>query len=275
MNECIEKKWSLVVAQETTDALEVFTSGNVDKLVGQLEGEVKSIVCDVTTLKGRKEIASLAHKVSRSKIVLDSLGKGLVGRWKEKSKAVDLERKQIRDRLDALRDEVRKPLTEWEETEKARIEKEKLDKEIIEAHEQALPENDLFNRQKELERKEAEQRQRLEKQEAEQRQRLEKQEAEEAERAKIEREEQIHREAVEEEKRRAEREQNENERKRLSKEADEKVEAERKSTDKRHQKNVNNVILKKLLAIGIGEEHAKLLIIKTAENEVPNLKITY
>ena len=275
MNECIEKKWSLVVAQETTDALEVFTSGNVDKLVGQLEGEVKSIVCDVTTLKGRKEIASLAHKVSRSKIVLDSLGKGLVGRWKEKSKAVDLERKQIRDRLDALRDEVRKPLTEWEETEKARIEKEKLDKEIIEAHEQALPENDLFNRQKELERKEAEQRQRLEKQEAEQRQRLEKQEAEEAERAKIEREEQIHREAVEEEKRRAEREQIENERKRLSKEAAEKVEAERKSTDKRHQKNVNNVILKKLLAIGIGEEHAKLLIIKTAENEVPNLKITY
>lgn len=41
--------------------------------------------------------------------------------WKEKSKVVDAERKRIRDTLDALKEEIRAPLTEWENREKARV----------------------------------------------------------------------------------------------------------------------------------------------------------
>jgi hypothetical protein len=45
----------------------------------------------------------------------------LVADIKKKSGAIDAERRIIRDRLDALRDEVRNPLTEWENRETARV----------------------------------------------------------------------------------------------------------------------------------------------------------
>jgi len=144
---------------ENITALEVFTSGNAETLISQIESEVRSFVPDLKTVKSRKEIASLSAKVSKSKVVLDGLGKNLVADWKTKAKAVDTERKMVRDRLDALRDEVRKPLTEWEEAEKARVEQERFDKELLAAHEEALNENDLFDRQKAIEVKEEEQRQ--------------------------------------------------------------------------------------------------------------------
>ena len=189
------KSWSLVVAQEATNALDIFTSDNVEKLIGDVESEVRSIVCDVTTAKGRKEIASLAHKVSRSKTALDALGKDLVSDWKTKTKAVDSERKQIRDRLDALRDEVRKPLTDWEEEEKQRIENERLEKERSEAHELAIEENELFDRERKIilaeQKLRQEEAERVEKQRVEQEKREAKEKAERDEKARVAREEQI------------------------------------------------------------------------------------
>lgn len=142
---------------ENITALEVFTSDNAESLISKIEAEVRSFVPDLSTVKSRKEIASLSAKVSKSKVVLDGLGKNLVADWKNQAKAVDSERKLIRDRLDSLRDEVREPLTQWELEEKAKAEAQKLEEEIIEAHTQALLEDELFNRQKEIERKEEEQ----------------------------------------------------------------------------------------------------------------------
>lgn len=141
---------------ETITALDVYKCGNAESLIGDIEKEVRSFAPDVSSAKSRKEIASLAHKVSRSKTLLDGLGKDLVTEWKTNAKAVDNERKLIRDRLDALRDEVRKPLTDWEEAEKARIAAEQLAKEIESDWDAALAENDLFDRQREIERKEEE-----------------------------------------------------------------------------------------------------------------------
>jgi len=42
-------------------------------------------------------------------------------RLKEQPKLVDAERKRMRDKLDALKDQVRKPLTDWENAEESRI----------------------------------------------------------------------------------------------------------------------------------------------------------
>lgn len=311
----MENALKLSIPLEQKNALAIFTAGNVDKIVGEIEGQVRGIVCDVSTAKGRNEIASLAYKVSKSKTALDALGKDLVGDWKSKAKAVDTERKLIRDRLDALRDEVRQPLTEWEEAEKARVERERLNKEIEKAHDMALIENELFDMKKENERKEEEQRQaemkRLEEErivvearlKAEREERIRQQAAEaaraEAEQraieerkaaeqkiidAKIE-EEKAKREVVEaearrvrelkeqEERLRAEQEQQEAERIRKEEEA-RAVEA-RKAANRKHQASVNNGILQSLVAIGISEEHAKLLISKTAKGEIENLRITY
>jgi len=181
---------------EKITALEVFNTGYAETLVGAIEAEVRSFIPDLKTDKSRKEIASLSAKVSKSKVLLDGLGKNLVAAEKEKLKLVDSERKMIRDRLDALRDEARKPLTEWENAEKAKIESERVAKEMLEAYEQALVEDDLINRQKEIERKEEEYRQH----EAD---KLAKEEAERVKAERIELDKEIAAKAVEDEKKKA------------------------------------------------------------------------
>ncbi len=206
----------LVVIPEK--AIAVYQCDKIESLISDIEKEARSIVPDLTTDKGRKSIASLARKVSTSKVTLDGMGKDLVSDWKDKSKAVDAERRIVRDRLDALRDEIRKPLTDWEEAEKeaARI---KLETDKREAdYLLAIAENDLIDRQREIERKEAEQlareieeREKREAKELEEREKREAKELEErekqaaidAENARLEREARIAQEAKEEAERKA------------------------------------------------------------------------
>jgi colicin import membrane protein len=86
----------------------------------KIRAEVTGHVPDLKTKKGREAIASMAFKVRKSKTALDNLGKKLVDDLKDVPKRIDAERKRMRDTLDALADEVRKPLTEWEQAEEAR-----------------------------------------------------------------------------------------------------------------------------------------------------------
>ena len=103
-------------------ALALFTTTNgLDPLLEEVFKEVRSFIPDLSTKKGRDAIASLAHKVSRSKTAIDGVGKDLVSKLKEQPKLVDAERKRVRDMLDDLRDEARKPLTDWENAEKQRV----------------------------------------------------------------------------------------------------------------------------------------------------------
>jgi hypothetical protein len=141
---------------ESLDAVQVFTGGGVDPIIEAIANEVRTFTPDTATAGGRKDIASLAYKVSQSKVLLDKAGKSLVEGWKSQAAKVDEVRKRLRDDLDGLRDEARRPLTEWEEAEKLRIEQERVAAEIAAAHAEALIHNDLFDRQREIERKEAE-----------------------------------------------------------------------------------------------------------------------
>lgn len=106
---------------ETLTALDVFTDEKHEELVARLEVYVRALPKDMDTPKGRDEIRSLAAKVARTKTGLDDLGKEFVADLKKQTGAVDAKRKLIRDRLDALRDEVRGPLTAFEEAEAKRI----------------------------------------------------------------------------------------------------------------------------------------------------------
>jgi DNA polymerase III gamma/tau subunit len=99
----------------------VFGGEGLDPVLEQITVTAKSLVPDLTTAKGRKEIASMANKVARSKTLLDGLGKDLVAGRKAEIKKVDEERKRMRDCLDALKAEVRQPLTNWEDAEKRRV----------------------------------------------------------------------------------------------------------------------------------------------------------
>lgn len=103
----------LIVSSEI-NAITIFTGNGLDSVLDKIQDQIKTIVPDIDTAKGRKEIASLARKVSSSKVLLDGAGKELVSEWKDKSKLVDAERKRARDFLDQLRDDVREPLKLWE-----------------------------------------------------------------------------------------------------------------------------------------------------------------
>ncbi len=110
-----------LVVLENINAVTVFSEGGVDDLLKKITDEARSIVADVETARGRRDIAAMAHKVAKSKTYLDGLGKDLVSDWKSKSKAVDNERKKVRDSLDTLKAEIRQPLTDWEKAEEDRV----------------------------------------------------------------------------------------------------------------------------------------------------------
>ena len=111
----------LVVIEPTT-AVALFTEGQgVAELLADIRQKATSLVPDITTAKGRKEVASIAHAVARTKTYLDGLGKEQTDKFKEIPKRIDANRKQIRDTLDALKDEVRAPLTQYEAAEEARV----------------------------------------------------------------------------------------------------------------------------------------------------------
>lgn len=94
-----------------------------DAFYERVKKEVEGHVPDLATDKGRKAIASLAFKVVKTKTALDDAGKRLTEDKRREIAAVDAARKTIRDKLDDLRDEVRRPLTEWEAAEEARVER--------------------------------------------------------------------------------------------------------------------------------------------------------
>ena len=132
-----------LVVIEKKNAMAVFTNNDqLDPLIEAIEKEARSLVPDVTTKKGRDAIASMAHKVARSKTYIDNAGKDLVAELKALPKQIDESRRVVRERLDALKDEVRRPLTEWE-AEQERI---KAEEAMNALHAEALAMNEDFDR---------------------------------------------------------------------------------------------------------------------------------
>jgi hypothetical protein len=112
-----------LIAIETITAAKLFVPGGVEEIISKLELDVRALPKgDATTEAGRKEIKSLAYKIARSKTALDGLGKEHVAELKRMADVIDADRRIIKDRLDALQEEVRKPVTDWEDAEKRRVE---------------------------------------------------------------------------------------------------------------------------------------------------------
>lgn len=109
-----------LIVIENKDVLEIFTNDGIDPILNKIKEEVRKFVPDMTTKKGRDEIASMAHKVAKSKTLLDGKGKTLTEEWRANTKKVNDARNKIKKELDDLRDEVRRPLTEWQEKDKKR-----------------------------------------------------------------------------------------------------------------------------------------------------------
>lgn len=90
------------------------------EVIDRVERLARAHVPDVSTNTGRLAIASIAAKVARSKTALDDAGKRKTEDLRRAKEVVDAQRRNIRERFDELKTEVRAPLTEWEDAEEAR-----------------------------------------------------------------------------------------------------------------------------------------------------------
>lgn len=119
-----------LVVQTPLDVEKVFTPEGMSGLLQDIETQVKAHVPVIDTDDGRKDIISLAYKVSQSKSLIVKTGDREVESAKKKVKAMGVLLKTAKTFLDDLRDETRKPVTEWE-TEQEKIKAEEDEKERL------------------------------------------------------------------------------------------------------------------------------------------------
>ncbi len=189
----------------------IYVENGLEKFLEQIRESVKEVP-DLSTAKGRARIASLAAQVSRSKTAVEKPGRDYLRHLKEAVKPAEAELRRFVSACDEMRDEVRRPLTEWE-AEQERIKAEEamnvLHAEALEMnikfdqglaakfeadHEMALLMNDAFDREAKAKAEEAE-RQRIDHEEELKRQAEEKARREAEEKIERERAESARREA--------------------------------------------------------------------------------
>jgi chromosome segregation ATPase len=95
--------------------------GQMQAILQRIETDALAVAPDLSTATSRKDIASLAFKVARSKTALDEIGKEITEDARRKVDSVNAIRRDVRDRLDALKAKVRAPLDAWEAAEAARV----------------------------------------------------------------------------------------------------------------------------------------------------------
>lgn len=99
----------------------IYGQGALMGFFERVKSEVSGEVPDTQSAKGRARIASLAAKVSKSKVAVEKPGRDYLRQIKELPKTIETELREFVRAMDALRDETRQPLTEWEQAEKARV----------------------------------------------------------------------------------------------------------------------------------------------------------
>ena len=115
-----------MITLEVKDAHAVFTTSDPKTAAAPTLAKVRAIIdaweCpDVSTLAGRKEIASMAYRIAKAKSAIEKIGKEIADEAKALPKKIDATRRHFETTLDAWRDEVRKPLSDYEIAEDARI----------------------------------------------------------------------------------------------------------------------------------------------------------
>lgn len=74
----------------------------------------RGLVADPTTKDGRIQIKSMAKKISTLKNLIEEKGKEIAAELKAKPKLIDATRKEVKDTLDKLKEDVLKPIVDIE-----------------------------------------------------------------------------------------------------------------------------------------------------------------
>ncbi len=281
--------------------LELFKEGGSVEMLEKIKLLAFEDLPNADTAKGRKAIISRAARVSTSKTMLNDLRISQVEDQKKALKLIDIEGKYIQDCMAYLKAEIREPTTKWEDGQKAVKAEAKLEKEKSEAWDLAHDHNQLVDRGRELDRKEAESKklsndERI-REEGEERERK-KGEQEKVDLYKKQAEDKLKLEKAEQEKVEAEKlaktdrelavklaelnakdAADEKERKRLAAEALAKREAETKAANKEHRGKYNRELLQSILESDYNDENpeieAKNIIKKIFNNKWKHVSVNY
>src|ERR1700757_4219761 len=111
-----------LISLENLSAPEIFKADKATEILNYVEQRIKEFVPDETTPAGLEAIDEFAWKITKSKTLLKKMGDDYAKYLKEEPKKVDIERKRIVDTLEMWAKQVRKPVTDREDAEKARKE---------------------------------------------------------------------------------------------------------------------------------------------------------
>lgn len=126
-NNEIEKREALVILDdysvivaEREGLQQFFANGeNLQRLADHIEKLARGLVADTSTKEGVSQIKTAARQIASVRKKVDDLGKDVVADLKALPKVIDNNRKDFRERLEALQEDIRRPVTEIEEREKA------------------------------------------------------------------------------------------------------------------------------------------------------------
>lgn len=111
-----------IVAIEQPEIIEAFkVEGGTRALFDRVSENARSVVFDMGVKKDRESLKSFAYSLARIKTTVDNHGKELVSGIKQQAAVIDADRKFWRDNMELLQEEIRKPLTDFEQAEKDRV----------------------------------------------------------------------------------------------------------------------------------------------------------
>jgi len=103
--------------------LQIFKENKADDFLAGVEKEVEEFkkTRDISTPKGRAEIKAFSYKVAQTKAPMWQAGLSLTEEMRGKINKINAERERIAEKLQSFQDDVRQPLTDFENKEKERI----------------------------------------------------------------------------------------------------------------------------------------------------------
>lgn len=119
-----EVSTDLIINLPTVMTAAYFTDETeLNKIIARVKAVADAHVPDLSTATSRAKTKSVAFKVSQTKTEIIRQGKKLTEEARKLQKGVNSACNFIEEQFDAIRDEVKKPVTDWEDEDKARCEK--------------------------------------------------------------------------------------------------------------------------------------------------------
>jgi hypothetical protein len=116
-----DSKKALIAPLRALRKEDIFTDTAKQVFLTLIKEEVASFVPDISTEKGREEIKANGRKIAKIRNRIEDVKKTVTEQWRVKTNEVNAQARDIKAQLEALEELSLKPLTDFNNAEKARI----------------------------------------------------------------------------------------------------------------------------------------------------------